>query len=167
MKLLRGRRPVESIFNLLGTKEDDMTYALGFVASRSPEFASGLVAAASGGSGDFTEGLVRLQEIDGDGRTDVEIELADWFHGVFEAKRGPSLPTVRQLEKYTPRLRKRGSTCQRLIAVTNASQQFAAAQLAARVDGIPVVHLSWRAVRRVARAARRNESHPGTKTFST
>jgi len=35
MKLLRYGRPVGTVFNLLGSKEDHMTYALGFVASRS------------------------------------------------------------------------------------------------------------------------------------
>ena len=53
MKLLRHRQPVESIFDLLGTKEDDMTYALGFVASRSSEFASRLIRAVGGPKGEI------------------------------------------------------------------------------------------------------------------
>jgi hypothetical protein len=68
-----------SIFDLLGTKEDDMTYALGFVASRSPGFAARLVQKVGGPSGVNKDGLVRLQEIDGDGRTDVEIEWPNRF----------------------------------------------------------------------------------------
>lgn len=62
MKLLRYRQPVGSIFDLLGTKEDDMTYALGFVASRSLEFASRLVQKVGGPSGVIKDGIVRLQE---------------------------------------------------------------------------------------------------------
>ena len=75
MKLLRYRRPVGSIFDLLGTNEDDMTYALGSVASRSSEFASRSIRAVDGPKG----GIVRLQEIDREGRTDVEIEWPERF----------------------------------------------------------------------------------------
>ncbi len=35
VQLLRYGRPVETIFDLFGRKEDDMTYALGYVAARS------------------------------------------------------------------------------------------------------------------------------------
>lgn len=144
MKLLRYRRPVASIFDLLGTKEDDMTYALGFVASRSPEFASRLITAVGGPKDGPKDGLVRLQEIDGDGRTDVEIECSDRFHAVFEAKRGPWLPSVPQLQKYVGRLEQRGARVRRVVTVTNAPSEYAERLLPPALGEIPITHLAWR-----------------------
>ena len=159
MKLLRYRRSVASIFDLLGRKEDDMTYALGFVASRSPKFATGLVRAIGGPKGEANQGLVRLQEVEGDGRTDVEIELPKTFHAVLEAKRGPWLPTLHQLEKFLARLRTVGAPVQRLVTVTNAPRQYAQALLPEVVGDVPLRHLSWRDVRRLALAARPHETN--------
>lgn len=159
MKLLRYGRPVGSIFDLLGTKEDDMTYALGFVASRSAAFASRLMRAAGGPNDDGKGGLVRLQEVDREGRTDVEIEWAERLHIVFEAKRGPWLPTTKQLEKYVPRLRKVGAPMQRLVAVTNAPDDYAEKALPKTIGDVPLVHLSWSEVRRLARAAKPGETN--------
>lgn len=102
---------------------------------------------------------MRLQEVDGEGRTDVEIECSDRFHAVFEAKRGPWLPTVKQLEKYVERLRKSGARVQRLVTVTNAPTDYAERVLPSAVGGIPVAHLAWRRVRQLARSARPDESN--------
>lgn len=48
MKLLRGHDPISTIFDLLGSKEDDMTYSLGYVASRSPRFIGALLSLVAG-----------------------------------------------------------------------------------------------------------------------
>lgn len=157
MKLLRYRAPVRSIFDLLGKKEDDMTYALGFVTSRSPQFASLLVRRVGGPAGAVNDGLVRLQEIDGDGRTDVEIDWANRFYAVFEAKRGPLLPSAEQLAKYVPRLRAQAAPVKRLVTVTNAPAAYAAASLPEMIGEIPIVHLMWRDVLHLARTAQRGE----------
>lgn len=159
MKLLRYRRPVGSIFDLLGTKEDDMTYALGFVASRSPEFVSMLVHKIGGPRTMTRDGLVRLQEIDSDGRTDVEIEWPKLFCAVFEAKRGPSLPTVEQLAKYIPRLHGKSARDRRLVTVTNAPAAYAKASLPGEMAGVPIVHLTWRDVFHLARSAKPSETN--------
>ena len=60
MTLLRSGKPVGTIFDLLGTNEDDMTYALGFVAPRASRSAAG-PAAIGGPSGELGEGSIRLQ----------------------------------------------------------------------------------------------------------
>jgi hypothetical protein len=159
MTLLRSGKPIGTIFDLLGRKEDDMTYALGFVASRSSRFAAGLVAAVGGPSGEPRDGTVRLQEVDREGRTDVEIEWTGQFHAVFEAKRGPWLPTEEQLRKYVTRLKGNTAAIQRLVTITNAPSEYANATLPRTLDGIPVVHLSWRDVRQIGRAARVDESN--------
>src|SRR5258707_2394521 len=72
MQLLRYGRPVGTIFDLMGSKEDDMTYSLGYVASRSPAFAASLLRHVAGGEvAGSAEGVVRLQTVAEDhGRTE-------------------------------------------------------------------------------------------------
>lgn len=159
MTLLRSGKPIGTIFDLLGREEDDMTYALGFVASRSPSFAGALATAVGCASGEPRGGTVRLQEVDREGRTDVEIEWPGRLHAVFEAKRGPWLPTDEQLRKYVERLKANSAAVQRLVTVTNAPAEYATATLPRTLDGIPVVHLGWRDVRQIARGARVDESN--------
>ena len=159
MKLLRYGEPVRTIFGLLGRKEDDMTYALGFVAARSALFASALTRAVGGLPGDPEDGVVRLQQADEEGRTDVEIEWRDRFHAVFEAKRGSTLPTRQQLLRYVPRLRKSTAPHKRLVSITNATAEFAKVTLSAEIQGIKVAHLPWRRVRELALSARAKEKN--------
>lgn len=145
------------MFDLLGRKEDDMTYSLGYVASRSPHFAKAIVEAV-GGQLRGVGGAIRLQTSDNDGRTDVELD-ADEIFIVLEAKRGPEVPTIDQLRKYIPRIRRSVAGRRKLVAVTNAPPAFARAALPALVDGVEVCHLSWREVRALARGARRRETN--------
>lgn len=162
MKLLRYGRPVTTIFDLLGAKEDDMTYSLGYVASRSPEFAARLVEAVAGTRpGRLGEAVIQLQQVAREerGRTDVEILVPGEFFGVLEAKRGPALPTLDQLTRYVPVLRRRDVPVRRLVAVTNAPAHHAARVLPAEIDGIPVRHLAWREVRQLAEQARAAETN--------
>jgi hypothetical protein len=156
MKLLRYGRPVSTIFDLLGTKEDDMTYTLGYVASRSPKLAKGLIRAL-GGDLPKGDGIVRLQDMDGDGRTDVELEVGDELRIVIEAKRGAELPSLAQLRRYAGRFKGAGFNC--LVAVTNAPPAFARTSLPQTIDGIPVAHLSWRQIRDLVRDARPDETN--------
>jgi hypothetical protein len=161
VKLLRYGRPVPTVFDLLGSKEDDMTYSLGFVVSRSPEFAKRLVERVAGSPiPDLRDGIVRLQTVAREhGRTDVEIRVGASFFGIFEAKRGPHLPTRGQLALYAPLLARENVITKRLVAVTNAPDAHAAHALPGEIDDIPVSHLSWRAIRRLAEAAREDESN--------
>jgi hypothetical protein len=141
------------MFDLLGDWEDDMTYSLGLVASRSIHFASALVAAVGGTPGADDVGTVQLQTVDKDGRSDVELHWPGLFHGVFEAKRGPQMPSLQQLQKYVPRLIASSARTKVLVAVTNATPEYARLALPADVSGIPLRHLAWREIRDLARSA--------------
>ncbi|AKT39041.1 hypothetical protein [Chondromyces crocatus] len=157
MKLLRYGRSVGTIFDLLGTREDDMTYALGLVASRSAAFARQL-AEAVGGTPGSEGGVVHLQRIEEDGRTDVEMRWPGAFHCIIEAKRGVKLPSVKQLRKYASKLHDARET-KILVAVTNATQAYAERALPPELDGVPVRHLTWRSIRELARRARPDENN--------
>src|SRR3954463_8701454 len=96
-------QPVRTVFDLLGHKEDDITYSVGWGLSQSEAFAQSLLAEVFDGDvGDIT--AVRLQEtVVGAGRTDIEIE-SERAHLIVEAKRGWTVPTETQLRTYAERL---------------------------------------------------------------
>ena len=161
MNLLRYGRPVGTIFDLLGAKEDDMTYSLGYVASRSPAFTANLLRHVAGREIEGqVEGIVKLQTVAGEhGRTDVEIHVGGEFFAIFEAKRGPHLPTLHQLSKYAPLLARSTASVKRLVAVTNAPDTHAEHGLPRQLEGVPVLHVSWRALKRLAERARDEETN--------
>ncbi len=139
-----------------------MTYALGFVCSRSPTFMAVLVKAVGVTPGSFDDGRVALQTTDDKGRTDVEIVWPGRLHAVFEAKRGVYLPTEHQLMKYVLRLRQAGAMTKALVAVTNATKAYADDALKPVVGtahGIIVKHISWREIRALVRGSVLHESN--------
>src|SRR5262249_10892484 len=122
-------------------------------------FTSALVNALGGLSGDYDAGIVRLQRRDDKSRTDVELRWPMLYHAVFEAKRGPRLPSESQLRKYLPRLRASDAKVTQLVAVTNATQLYAERALPKALGGVDVKHLAWRRVRDLVRHVRAKETN--------
>jgi hypothetical protein len=162
VKLLRYGRPVHTVFDLLGSKEDDMTYSLGYVLSRSPRFAEILIKEIAGVTVSNVErAVIALQTIGAaaEGRTDVEARIDGEFFAVLEAKRGSNLPSQGQLAQYIPRIKKAGVPVARLVVVTNAPQKFAEQALPKQLDGVDVLHLAWRQLYHLSRQAHGQESN--------
>jgi hypothetical protein len=93
------------VFSLLGSNENDLTAALGFVLSKCPPLAAALTqricaAAASAAHGDLS---LDLEERGAAGRTDLELKLGSALF-IIEAKRGWLLPSKAQLSKYATRI---------------------------------------------------------------
>ncbi|MCP9487565.1 MAG: hypothetical protein MSC30_17095 [Gaiellaceae bacterium MAG52_C11] len=137
-------RPVGTVFDLLGDKENDLTYALGWGLARNEPLARRLLAEVFPNEEIGELRAVRLQEFEpGGGFTDIEVE-SEHVAMVLEAKRGWDLPTLTQLTKYTPRLDQ--AAIGRILVVSGASPEFAAPSVPAVVAGIPVVYRSWREI---------------------
>ena len=102
MELIRCGQEVSTIFDLFGSKENDMTFSLGWVLSHSEAFLRLLIADLCGDVPSRTEeAVIQLQTGRGlDGITDIEIKIGTELVLVIEAKKGPQLPTARQLAKY-------------------------------------------------------------------
>lgn len=97
-------RPVGTVFDLLGDKENDLTYALGWGLAHNEHLARRLLAEVFPQTKIGGLRAVRLQEFEpGGGFTDIELE-SEHVAIVLEAKRSWDLPTREQLVKYTPRL---------------------------------------------------------------
>lgn len=135
--------PVKTVFDLLGDKEDDMTYSLGWALTHSETLTHRLLGEVFGHEVGSAQNI-RLQEpVPGAGRTDVEIETAR-AHLIVEAKRAWHLPSDPQLLKYGRRFQSSRSGA--IVVVSEASSEFAEPRLLKETDGIPVRYLPWRRI---------------------
>lgn len=137
---LHGREVV-SIFDLLGSDENDITKSLGWIFAECDSFREAFVNDILPESGCRPD-QVRLQEYEhGAGITDVELRGED-VHIIAEAKRGWCLPDENQLAKYAPRL-SRVARHRLLVTLSECSCEFARPRLPQTVGSIAVRHRSW------------------------
>jgi len=161
---LYGRR-VETMFDLLGEAEDDITYSVGWGLAQSEDFARILLGEAYGGGttvGELT--AVRLQEIDKlTGRTDVEIE-SKRLHLIVEAKRGWDLPSYGQLEQYAKRLQSNEQREGCVLGVSECAPYYPpVAALPRQILGIPVRYLAWSRVAELVGQSASDCRRPGER----
>ena len=104
-KLMKRDQQVDTVFELLGTKEDDMTYSLGWALAECNVFNRQLATMLGLNKG-FSDAMqIQLQKSEPQmGRTDIEIVDPEKVHIVIEAKQGFDIPPCEQLEKYADRL---------------------------------------------------------------
>ena len=141
--LLLHSRPVRTVFDLLGDKEDDITYSLGWALAQSDGLVRRLLArsfdVADDQTGDPTA-LLLQETVAGAGRTDVEVQT-ETLHLILEAKRGWTLPSDQQLLQYTGRFDT--SRAARLLVVSECSVEYATPRLPPDVAGVMVEYLPW------------------------
>jgi hypothetical protein len=135
-------RPVHTVFDLLGHRENDMTFSLGWAIFQVPSLGAALLRQSfEGECGDLV--VVRLQEFGEDrGFTDVELRT-DREHLIIEAKRGWTLPTVGQLRRYSGRLEMERRA---LLVISECAPEYADHRLPKEVQGVPVLHRPWRSI---------------------
>jgi len=157
---LHGRE-VTTVFELLGEKENDITYSVGWALSRSPSFLRQFLRKTINCRGDVSEATIRLQHYRrNEGITDIEIELAGQFQMIVEAKRGWNLPTAKQLKRYAPRLRKQICPIRRILVLSECSSEYAEHHLECeQVQGIKVEAVPWKTVASIAESTAEQGRH--------
>lgn len=136
---------VQTVFDLLGAREDDITYSFGWGLSRSEALTRAMLGEAFGAN--VSQGpliAIRLQESEiGTGRTDIEIET-EHQHLVIEAKRGWTLPLPSQLAKYTERLVARDARDRHIAVVAECAADYPpVAALLGAGGGVSVSYIPW------------------------
>jgi hypothetical protein len=166
-----ARSPAASVFDLLGRKENDLTYAVGWCLAVSPLFLSRFAAAVGVAFGPAGEVDVRLQTYDRDdqrvGITDIQLRSLR-AHVIVEAKRGWSVPTRAQLRRYAPILRRSSAAERRFVVLTrwgSDARAVVAAQLGDEVEGFAIATLGVSDVLREARAARQAEREQRARLY--
>lgn len=157
---LHGRE-VRTVFDLLGDKENDITFSIGWALAQCDSFLTLLLKRLFA---DYDVGEIRalqLQQSGGSGFTDIEI-ITDHVHIIVEAKRGWSLPDDigGQLARYAPRFSV-NSRQSLLVVMSEGADYYATPKLPERIGAIPVKYLSWRNVASIASESQRTSKHAG------
>jgi hypothetical protein len=161
---LRGQQ-IESVFELLGVKENDVSFSVGWALANSPAFLAEFINLAVSPSlkFDVASAQIRLQQYESTkGITDIEIEIPTQLFFIIEAKRGWVLPSESQLFTYARRLTFKNNPAQtkKLIVLTECSEDYAKAHFKLKdINGITVLPLSWKQVFDAAQKAYRHGSH--------
>lgn len=148
-------KPIESVFELLGKNENDITYAIGWALANSQAFQQSLVSHMLPGVSCDTPASVHLQEYQrGTGITDIEL-IGNAYHLIIEAKRGWRVPGEDQLERYASRFGRSEKGNAVIVSMSECSREYAKLMLCHQVNGVPVKHVSWKRVATLAKNVRR------------
>ncbi|MFQ5816758.1 MAG: hypothetical protein ACE5H2_02230 [Terriglobia bacterium] len=160
-QLYLHNKPIESIFELLGEGENDITYSVGWLLHSSPAFLRRFLKETIRYEGNLDGVTIRLQDYRRtQGFTDIEIKKPGEFHIVVEAKKGWSLPGVRQLKKYAGRLCNDGDRTRRILVLSECNAKYAEDHLeTSDVRGVPLQAISWKAVAQIAARALSKGNH--------
>ncbi len=153
----------ETIFEISGNNENAMTQSLGWVLSQSKDFLNILASELGIHSGFSTEVRICLQEHSSEkGITDIEIIDPEVAHIIIEAKRGFTVPSNAQLEKYAARLLEAPKANQKFLVVlaeSDRDDQWLPLHVPKNVKGVDVKTLSWRRLQNLAEQSIQHGSH--------
>lgn len=154
---LHGRE-ISSVFQLMGYKENDISYSTAWVLGKCEAMLKGFIKDVCG-TASFQNSDIELclQEYDkGSGITDIEIKDNKEFHIIIEAKRGWILPSKDQLLKYSNResFKKSVAKNKYIVTLSECSRDYAYHHLEIKdANGIPIKHVSWKNIHDFAEAA--------------
>jgi hypothetical protein len=152
-KLLVRGAEVDSVFELLGYEENDLTYSIGWALSNVDIFLRKLIEKVSDKKYSFKDVAVRLQEYGkhGDERsfTDIELLIDNKLFCIIEAKKGWNLPTEHQLKKYISRFEDYPSHEHKLVVISECKKEYAKGELKEYKVGLPVEFISWQDVYKI------------------
>lgn len=161
--LISYDKEIDSIFQLFGNKENDITHSLSWVMTQCPVFTQMLVHSVTKSAIAFDQATIRNQAYDAEtGITDIELTDAKTMHIIFEAKRGWLLPKEDQLTRYSLRKDFVQSTVTHkyIVTVSECSNDYAQVYLPFHsVNGIPVVHLPYRQIYEMTLEAKADSNH--------
>jgi len=145
---LHGRE-INSIFQLMGYKENDITNSIAWVLSKCGAMLEIFIKnICEIDKIDFENLDICVQEYDKDsGITDIEIKDDRNLYLIIEAKRGWILPRKEQLLKYSKRETFIKSYAKKKLIVTlsECSRDYALHHLEIKnVNEIPITHVSWK-----------------------
>lgn len=162
-ELISYGHEVNSIFQLLGDKENDITLSMSWALKKCPVFLKLIVDAVANTVIEENATMIMNQKYDAEtGITDIEVTDNINVHIIFEAKRGWILPGAEQLTKYSLRqdFVNSKAKAKHIVTLSECTADYANAYLPFReVNGVPVTHLPWHRVYELAIEARPDSNH--------
>jgi len=158
---------IETIYQLLGDKENDITRAIAWTLKKCPSFLCAFIKRLHKAEIDPEAVTIFYQQFektgDENGYTDLEITDDKTFHIILEAKRGWILPGSEQLTKYAHRPSFIGGKASNkyIVTVSECSQEYASCYLPFKKtdNGIPASHISWKELKALTEKARVGANH--------
>lgn len=149
---------VESVFQLLGQKENDISYSVGYAFANCRHFLDNFLKHLNIKTPFEPEKIkIKLQTHEKEkGFTDFEIIQEGEFHLIVEAKRGWVFPTDEQLKKYASRqsFKKSAAKDKRIIVFNESTTAFTQAHFAmTAISSVPVQVVSWQTVQNLTNAS--------------
>lgn len=145
---------VTSIFQLMGTLENDITKSIAWAFSLCNAFSKLVIDELFEIDSEPSQFLIKYQQWEnGKGITDLEITDNKSFYAIIEAKRGWILPGADQLSLYSERLSMRDSFIKNkaIITMSECSEEYADSYLVFKqINKIPVKHISWKRLYEIA-----------------
>lgn len=162
-ELVAYGKEVRSVFELIGTLENDITKSIAWALSRCPLFTKGIIEELFNIDIDPDNVRIKYQGYEkGKGITDLEITDDDQFYVIIEAKRGWILPGIDQLTMYSQRqdITKSAASYKAIVSMSECSSEYAEMYLPFKsVNGIGVKHLSWRRIYEIAELSKVGSSN--------
>lgn len=148
-------REINSVFQLLGYKENDISYSIAWVLAKCKSMLEAFVVdVCSVSSFNLDDVTVNIQEYDKEsGITDIEILDGKEFYIIVEAKRGWDLPGKKQLTMYGNRdtFTKSKARNKVILTLSECSKAYADSYLPIKsINGVPIKHLSWKDIYSIA-----------------
>ena len=149
---------VNTVFDLLGETENDITFSVGWGLARCEPFLGALLQSVFGENSAGDPRSINLQRhAENGGYTDIEITTSRAYL-IVEAKRGWSLPGEDQLRRYTKRFHQ-NSLKRGLLVLSECTPEFAQDNLPPKIRRIPVHYRSWKQLSSLAHQSARNAPH--------
>lgn len=159
-RLFNNNQEINSIFSLLGTKENNITYSIAYALSSCRVFLRNFIKSVGGKTLtdlEFERVKIVLQNYDLEpGITDIEILLPGEFHIIVEAKRGWTFPSIDQINKYLKRSSFQSNQSFKKILIFNESTpEFTAAHFPHQsIQGVSIEVISWKQIKRIVSASK-------------
>ncbi len=152
------RKKVSSVFQLLGEKENDVSYSVGWAFAHCREFLVQFLKKIKVNTDYDSEKIqILLQQYENKkGFTDFEIIQDSKFHIIIEAKRGWNFPARNQLEKYAARksFLRSSAPDKRIIIFNESTPAFTQTHFRInKISSIPVQVISWSDLQKIAAAS--------------
>lgn len=163
-ELFLYKQKIDSIFDLLGTNENDISFSLGLGFSKVPAFLELFLRHINITTKFDSEAVkIKLQEFERDkGFTDFEIEQEEEFSVVVEAKKGWNYPDQVQLDKYSskPSFNSFAASQKKLVVFTESSPTYTAAHYQIKTsNAYDVVVVTYKELWTLAKQARTSSSN--------
>ncbi len=159
----------DTIFKLFGTDENAITKSLSWTLMKCSEFTELFVKNVFGNIKMADNYVVYYQRFSYEnGITDIEITDNENYHIIIEAKKGWNLPQKDQLEKYSKKkdFRSENTRYKKIVSLSECGTEYAENYyekifFGKKVNGIDIMHISWKKVFQFAKDARSISGNSG------